>query len=292
MSKLLQSAKGEIGLWFQGQTPHVFSYKQIAEALRANRDDWRLSDDISTNRLIEFLLSETDLRLVELASLNHANAIAEKRYVWGKVSPFQLALSIKTGAYLCHATAVFLHGLSDQIPRRIYVNKEQSAKSSSGVLTQDAIHRAFKGRQRESTFIFEVGDSQAVLLWGKNTGRLEVTSLPYEGAALDVTSIERTLIDIAVRPAYAGGALQVLEAYRNALGKASVGTLIATLKRMDYIYPYHQLIGFYMQKAGFPKSQYSRLKEFGLDFDFYLVYGLKESDYNSEWRVFVPKGMQ
>jgi hypothetical protein len=160
------------------------------------------------------------------------------------------------------------------------------------VLTQDAIHRAFAGKQRESTFIFEVGDSQAVLLWGKNTGRLEVTSLPYEGATLDVTSIERTLIDIAVRPAYAGGALQVLEAYRNALGKASVGTLIATLKRIGYIYPYHQLIGFYMQKAGFPKSQYSRLKEFGLDFDFYLVYGLKESDYNSEWRVFVPKGMQ
>lgn len=32
-----------------------------------------------------------------------------------------------------------------------------------------------------------------------------------------VTDLERTLIDIAVRPAYSGGVFEVLEAFKNAL---------------------------------------------------------------------------
>ena len=107
-----------------------------------------------------------------------------------------------------------------------------------------------------------------------------------------MTRIERTLIDVAVRPAYAGGTYQVLEAYRRAVKRASVGTLVATLKKIGYVYPYHQAIGYYMQRAGFAESQYKRLKEFGLHFDFYLGYGLKDPVYNSEWRLFVPKGLQ
>lgn len=59
---------------------------------------------------------------------------------------------------------------------------------------------------------------------------------------MEVTKIERTFADIAVRPAYAGGVYQVLEAYRGAKDKCPASTVIAVLKKIKSPYPYHQAI--------------------------------------------------
>lgn len=290
MATRLQIAKKDITALFDSMPNRVFWPSDISSILTQHRQFWRLAQNTTTAAFLRFLLDKTPMTKVDLLAVHHTSASNTVRYVWKQASPYELALSLKRKAYLCHATAVFLNGLAEQIPSRIFVNAEQSPKKTSGILTQEGIHRAFAGKQRESNFVFRFNDSEAVLLWGKSTGQLEVAQLDYSGTKLSVTSLERTLIDIVVRPNYSGGVFQVLEVYRRAQSRISVGTLVATLKKLGYVYPYHQAIGFYMQRAGYPETLYGRLKELGLQYDFYLTYDLRDKEYIADWRLFVPKG--
>jgi hypothetical protein len=215
------------------------------------------------------------------------------RYVWREASPYELGASLTAKSYLSHGSAVLLHGLTDALPRMIYVNREQamrSAPADRSRMEQAAVNRAFSLKQRSTTAVFEWQDWQFSLLNGKNSGRLEVTFVEFSGVKLPVTSVERTLIDITVRPTYGGGIYAVLEAYRRARGRISVSVLLATLKKLDYTYPYHQAVGFYLERAGYAQKDFERFRELGLEYEFFLAHDMRDREFIADWRLHVPKG--
>jgi predicted transcriptional regulator of viral defense system len=186
-----------------------------------------------------------------------------------------------------------LHGLTDLIPKTLYLNVEQSPKPApSGSLTQRGIDQAFARKQRQSNMTYEHDGWSVTIINGKNTAALGVEELVGpSGERLRVTNLERTLIDITVRPTYGGGIFQVLEAYRAAKERVSTNRLAATLKKLDYVYPYHQAIGFLMESAGYGDKRYGLLRQQGLEFDFFLTHGMKQPEYSKAWRLFFPKGL-
>jgi hypothetical protein len=110
-------------------------------------------------------------------------------------------------------------------------------------------------------------------------------------SSFELTGIERTLIDLTVRPDYAGGPAQVLEAFRRARSRTSVSHLLQTLDGLSYVYPYHQAVGFYMQRAGYDADALSALRAKGLTFDFYVGYGTSPREFDADWRVHFPTGL-
>jgi predicted transcriptional regulator of viral defense system len=260
--------------------------------LAENRGGWRLAPSASIHDFIGFLVAQGTLKERKFRSEKYKRSMI--RYTWGNPSPLALAISLSPRSYLCHGTAARLHGLVNFDPRTIYLNIEQSLKtSSSGKLAQASLDMAFSRQQRKSNLVYVNGDVTVTIIAGKKTDRLGVEELavPPSGA-LAVTNLERTLIDLAVRPAYAGGIEQVVKAYRAAKDNVSVAQLLKLLEDLDYIYPYHQAIGFLMQQAGFPARSYNRLRDLGLSFNFYLTYGMKNPSYSEEWRLYYPGNLK
>lgn len=274
-----------------GPAPRVFRARDLAVHLEEQKEGLKLKS-LSNKKLKDSLINSKKLTHVVLTSDSYQPI---SRYAWNSPSVYQIALSIKEGAYFSHGTAVALHGLNLQLPRVVYLNKEQTPKPSpKGALSQDTVDRAFKNKQRESRLSYNFANYRIVILSGKFTDKLGVIEVPApDGELLPCTSIPRTLIDIAVRPAYAGGVFQVREAYAGARGRFEISELLSTLEALEYKYPYHQTIGFYLTRAEYPKADVDKVRALGRAIDFYLDYGIKDSQklYDPEWGLFYPKGL-
>jgi predicted transcriptional regulator of viral defense system len=155
------------------------------------------------------------------------------------------------------------------------------------------LDRAFSSRPRQSRLVFsDPSGHRFVVVAGKSTNNfgVGVTKGPA-GERLLATKVERTLVDLAVRLIYCGGVNKVLEAYRAAKPVLHVERLLSTLKKLDYLYPYHQAIGFYLERAGFDAADLDLARKPGLDFDFYLTHGMEDAVYDKAWRLYYPRGI-
>jgi len=268
----------------------VFKRSDIQEILSENREYWRLGNSVTTQKFINYLLESSELKLKKFECPN-SNIL---RYAWGEVSTYEVIASLKPDSYFTHYTAMSFHDLTEQIPNKIYLNFEQERKNfGDGELEQSRIDAAFKRPVRVSKTIVK-HDSQIIcILNGMFTDRIGVTDFEdTKGAHIPITNIERTLIDIAVRPVYSGGVFEVQKAYKLAEGRFSVNRLSSMLKKIGYIYPYHQVICFYLDNAGgYKDSAINLLRKFDIKFDFYLTHDMKNTAYSKKWRLHYPKGL-
>jgi hypothetical protein len=283
-----QIAKGDIVEYFERQGSKVYNINDISRILDNNRKFWRLPVSLSSEDFAKLLITYTQLKFHNFEFMSKII----QRFTWGNVSIFRIAASLEKNAYLSHYTALFLHGLTDQIPKKIYVTYEQPPKIRiNKTLSQLDIDNAFHKPLRVSNNVAKYQDNSICLLNGQFSNNLGVVTITNDTDETNiVTDIERTLIDITVRPVYSGGIFEVLSAFRKAVNKVSINKLAARLKTLDYIYPYHQAIGFYLEKAGnYRDTQIELLKSFDIKYDFYLDHAVEEVGYSKEWKLYYPK---
>lgn len=293
MSTRLQIAKKDILSVFERSSQRVFTRTQINKILAENRGFWRLAESTTFANFSEFLKKKGKLQKHEFQFPNRK----EIRYSWGNVPLYALLMSLRPRCYFCHYTAIQFHGLTEQDPKNIYINHEQQSGPGSGQLEQGRINAAFKRQPRMTKNFSEYDGLTIYLINGMNTNHLGVDEREVgEGNAkftMRITDLERTLIDAAVRPFYSGGVWEVIKAFRNAAKDVSTNRLGALLKKLKYVYPYHQAIGFYLDRSGTYSSKVvSAFRDkFDYEFDFYLTYDMKNPRYIERWRLFVPEGL-
>lgn len=268
----------------------TFSIPDLKKIYKAKADEWEIPRKTKFEEFLKHLLETGVLKQIEIA-LPREEVLT--KYVFGDPTLLEIANSIKSRSYLSHYTAMFFHGLTDNLPKTIYTNTELKASKNFNTkeLEQSSIDKAFACNVRQSNQIAKYEDIEIYLLNSKNVEHVGVKEFEFDGIKLKVTDIERTLIDITVRPNYAGGVQEVLNAFAAAKDQISVNRLVATLKKLDYTYPYHQAIGFYMEKSGYDESVLKLIEKIEIKHNFYLTYKIKNQDYSERWKLFFPRGL-
>jgi predicted transcriptional regulator of viral defense system len=205
--------------------------------------------------------------------------------------------TLKPDGYFTHQSALFFHGLTQSPPTNIYLNFEQQMASTPGsTLDQTVVDRVFKNKPRTTNYLTDCDGHNVYVLNGRQTGRLGVVRQPVEQVtqsttAIQFTTLARTLIDCTVRPAYAGRAITVAEAFKRAKGQVDPREIARMLLKLAYAYPYHQCIGFYLEHAGYAPAECEVFRKMPTKIDFYLENQIVRPTHNKKWRLHVPRSL-
>ena len=270
----------------------AYTTYDIKNIFSLNRSDWKIAGYRTPDQFMSFLENK---KIIKILKLKHQSTGSIKKILTEPDATKQnIALTIKKDGYLSNYSSMQIHQLTLQIPKSLYIsfNKgldTKDIKKSENEITQENIDIAFSKPQRITSEVYksELDNTRFYFIQKahkeKNIGILSNDNYSY-------TDLERTLIDIAVRPAYSGGVFEVLNAFEIAKENVDINKLNTYLLELDYKYPYHQVIGFYMSKAGYTDEKISLFSNYLSKYDFYLTYNISNKEFDSKWKIYYPKG--
>lgn len=274
-----------------------FSRISMIETLKDLQAENIVSKRLSYTKFIEQLERR---EIINSVLIELPKGDVTRRYVLSDVpqlNPIEIALSLNPGSHVSHGSALYLHFFQENLSEDIYITKEQSVKPDySSPLNQERIDHAFSRKMRSTNqiaiFSYKKKEYKVHLLNGKNSKNAGVkfidTKLFSKGVVV-ATSLERTLIDCVVRPAYAGGNTMIIKALEKALKEnlyIDQDKLIELLKKLNFKYPYQNSLGYFLKETGHP---YQKIKsEVNKKVVFYLDYEMKNKSKNEEFSLYVP----
>lgn len=283
-------AKPRIAAVVNGFATGILKQIDISGLLDEHRESWNLSKSLTGPVFARRLVDAKILR-------EHVFPFPqrrEKRFAKVKIPMLEVLQSLRNNAYFTHAFAMQAHHISQPGLCDIYLNFEQPAHERGGLPEQKSIDFAFRSKPRSTTNFIQFDNHKIVMLNGMSTGLLGVETLGVrtvhsEPATVRVTDLERTLIDIVVRPHYAGGVENVLRGFILARDRIDIEKMAGYLTALDYVYPYHQAVGWYLSQAGFSDGQLASFRVRPRDRNFYLAHQMTDPVLDEHWKIYVPR---
>jgi len=286
-----KSAEESIKNYLYTDDLKAYTTFDLTKLFQNKRDEWNIADYRNQYHFMKFLEDANILKNIKLK--HQSTATIKQIYEEPDASLFNIALTIKKDGYLSNYTAMQIHQLTLQIPKSIYVSYNKGhnypINHNDIELEQNSIDSAFSKSQRMTSEIYksELDNTRFYFIQKayieKNVGITFENSYSY-------TDLERTLIDITIRPAYSGVVFEVLAAFEIARNNVDIFKINEYLLKLNYIYPYHQLIGFYMDRAGYDKEIIDSVFLKNTVYNFYLTYNMSNKEFDTKWKVYYPKG--
>jgi hypothetical protein len=218
-----------------------------------------------------------------------------------KWNTYHVAQALRPQGYFCNLTSLYHHGLTNQVPARVYTAVEENrakdqAQEKRSRLSDDAIFDAFIQPHRVSKHNYRFRDSEITITERVSHGCIGVESVGENNRTCPmgarVTSLERAMIDAVVHPQYNGGLAAVVEMLRIGAPEADVKRLLGIYDACAFAYPYWQALGFLFERIGAANIADAFARRSRPVNKFYLDHNAKTSwAFDSTWCIYYPKGV-
>ncbi len=278
-------AHREIDHFFEKSGLRVFTKQEITNILESKSAEWDLP--IKYNSKV-FRQDLTDF-------LEFKRLLIDRFEVFSYKKPEYLDIfqKLKRFSFFSHYTALRLHDLTEQTPYHVYVSTARENTKSAEEISQHEIDAAFSKEKRKASEPISFDKYKifirTIVCGNQDVETKQINSEEYS-FFINITNLEKTLIDAVIKPEDCGGPAEVLKAFIRSKEKVSVIKIKSIIKRLGYKYPYHQLIGFYMERAEFDEKKIKIIEEIPIHNDFYLIHGKNEM-YSSRWRLHYPNAL-
>jgi predicted transcriptional regulator of viral defense system len=193
------------------------------------------------------------------------------------VSPtheFEIAMALVQPAAISHWSALHHHGLTDQVPRKVFVLTTTAA-------TVPRL-RGVKGRQAGSGHLVQGALYQFIRVKPERFFGVEKTWVGE--ARVVITDPERTLIDGLTAPQYCGDIAEVLHAFEVRRPRLDLTRIIGYALRLDEATA--KRLGWVLEKQGVDPAQLEPLRQLRVKSYRYLdASGPLKGPYNRYWMI-------
>lgn len=286
---MLKNLKTELlETYFDNQSYKAYNYYQFFRIFEKEKRDWGLKKSDSSDRAITYVVSQG---IFKLHHFFDSKGKQQHIYSYQINEDYSILSGIKFGCYFAYASAMKFHKLTFKADKPIYITSERQSYEPvrrNNKMTQNSIGEAFNADPKQSTNINYYKKKPVIVINGKRTDKLGVIPHIDGNSCYYYTDLERTLIDIVVRPVYAHGPKGVLKAFKKAKDRVNLEKLKNYLKELNYVYPYQQCIGYYLDKAGYKSNQSNIFME-DFKYDFYLIHGMEYPKYDKKWKLYYPE---
>lgn len=258
-----------------------YSSKELRVLMNKLKSDGYIAQSLNFNTFYNRLI-ENGLKQ-EIITINENNIV---RYFFNKdLDIFKRSLALQKGSFLSMSTSLNYQGLSDFSDNFIYISKEQPNKNiyfENDSLTQEKIDSAFKKEYRRTKSFGKIEDKYVVLLSPKYSGNYEV--IKYNDVM--VSSINRALVEMIVNIQYFKSSMKIIETFKPIKNKIILEKVYNVLDHFNFIYPYYQCVGFYLEKIGFNKDELKSFTHKISTYDFYTEKNLSSYSYDEFWKMY------
>ena len=252
-----------------------------------------------TDNLIHNLLKTGVINSYDISAKDGKTVTLYCSHKLDKLNPYVIAQAMFPKEYFGNLTSIYYHSLTNQVPKTIYIcyEKKPAEREKVNTVSSNELRRSFIKPHRHTKHVYTLNDYEIIVVErrARNSCSGVVESHPPSTLlpnASRVTCIERALIDAVVSPQYNGGIVSVYTYFRNARNLLNMTRLTKIYNQLDFIYPYSQSIGFFLDKAGMPKQASVIYKKFPPEHSFYVDRDAKTSwIYDEKWKLYYPAGL-